>query len=145
MERTPEDFIKHQSLVHELIEYFRQEGFNVITADGIDGFSPPTELKNEGYGDQEDKVPDIFAFSLMDQRYVIGEAKTGADDFDTEESLTQYSVFADQLHPVLKKRALAFFIIPSGRTSEFQNIITHYVHREFWENIIVVQSKNWKE
>ncbi len=144
MKRAEEDFKKHQSLVLELINYFKQSGFNVVTADGIDGYSIPPELPNDGYGDQEDKIPDIYAFSLKDQRYIIGEAKTGNNDFDNDEAITQYCVFSDQLHPVLKKRAQVYFIIPSGRVSEFQSIITHYVHREYWENIVVVQSKLWE-
>jgi len=145
MDREAGDFMKHQSLIQELIDYFRQEGYNVMTADGIEGYSIPIELQNNGYGDQEDKIPDIYGFSLKDQRYIIGEAKTGANDFDTEESITQYNVFADQTHPVLNRQALAFFIIPSSKVGEFQSIITYYVHREYWQNIIVVQSKKWVE
>lgn len=145
MERDPNDFKKHQLLIRELIDYFRTLGFNVISADGIDGYSQPIELPNEGYGDQEDKVPDIYAFSLKDQRYIIGEAKTGKNDIDSEESITQYNVFADQLHPVLKRKALAYYIVPATKVGELQAVLTHYVHRELWENIIVVQSRIWEQ
>ncbi|MCX7983400.1 MAG: hypothetical protein N3A63_00625 [Bacteroidetes bacterium] len=141
MERELKDSKKHQLLVRELIDYFRSLGFHVITADGIDGYSQPPELHNDGYGDQEDKIPDIYAFSLKDQRYIIGEAKTGNNDIDTEESITQYNVFADQLHPVINRRALVYYIVPSSKVGELQAVLTHYVHRELWENIIVVQSR----
>jgi hypothetical protein len=143
--RSEEDQAKHQSLVSELVELFQHEGFNVSGADGIEGFYPPIELHNDGYGDQEDKMPDVYAFDEKEQQYIIGEAKTGKNDFESEHSLTQYNVFLDQIHPKTQKRARFFIIVPGSRVAEFNTLITHYIHYEFWSNLVIVQSKKLLE
>lgn len=143
--RSEKDRAKHHSLIDELVALFQREGFNISGADGIDGYYPPIELRNNGYGDQEDKMPDIYAFDPKEQRYIIGEAKTGDNDFETEHSLTQYNVFLDQMHPTSHVPTFVYFIVPMTRVVEFNTLMTHYIHRELWEKIIVVQSKQWLE
>jgi hypothetical protein len=143
--RSDEDQSKHQSLVAELVELFRHEGFDISGADGVEGFFPPVELRNDGYGDQEDKMPDVYAFDKKEQRYIIGEAKTDRDDFESDHSLTQYNVFLDQIHPKTQKHARFYLIVPASRVAEFNSLITHYIHYELWENIVIVQSKRWQD
>jgi hypothetical protein len=143
--RSDEDQSKHQSLVKELVELFQHEGFNISGADGVDGFYPPIELHNDGYGDQEDKIPDIYAFNEKEQCYIIGEAKTGKEDFETEHSLTQYNVFLDQIHPTTRKRSRFYIIVPASRVAAFNTLITHYIHYELWNHLVIVQSKRWLE
>ena len=143
--RSEADLAKHQSLVKELVEIFLKEGFRVSGAEGVEGFYPPMELHNDGYGDQEDKTPDVYAYDEKEHRFIIGEAKTGRDDFESDHSLTQYNVFLDQRNPRTNLHARLYIILPSSRLVEFNTLITHYIHRELWNNVILVQSKQWKE
>jgi hypothetical protein len=140
MLRTERDAKKHALLVGELVELFQQERFTIIGAEFSDEFPPPAPLPNDGYGDQEDKAPDVYAFDSARQRYVIGEAKTGTDDFQTEHSLTQFNVFLDQFQAGTGHQALLYVIVPSSLVPEFNTFITHYIHREYWQSIIVVSS-----
>jgi len=143
--RSPEDRTKHQSLIQELIDLFLHEGFSINGADDIEGYYPPIELRNDHYGDQEDKMPDIYAYDPQEGCYIIGEAKTGKNDFETEHALTQYNVYLDQIHPSIKKHARVYFIVPSLRVSEFNTLITHYLHPELWPYVVVVQSQQWQD
>lgn len=138
------DAEKHQLLIEELVQVFREQGFLVNSADGVEGFSRPMELHNDGYGDQEDKVPDVYAYDQSQKRNIIGEAKTGSNDFETEHALTQYNVFLDQVDKRTGTRALLYVIVPSLKVAEFNSFITHYIHREYWENIVVVSSSRWE-
>ena len=143
MIRKDADLEKHRSLVEELVEVFQHEGFTVSAADGVRGFLTPQELLNDGYGDQEDKAPDVYAYDAVSKRYVIGEAKTGDHDFENDHALTQYNVFLDQFHRRTGSPSVFYVIVPSGRVAAFQALITHYIHREYWHRIVVVSSSRW--
>ncbi len=143
--RSEEDQAKHLSLVSELVELFIHEGFSISGADGIEGYYSPTDLHNDGYGDQEDKMPDIYAFDDKEQTYIIGEAKTGRGDFESEHALTQYNVFLDQINPRTKKRARFYIIVPASRIAELNTLFTHYIHYELWDHLVIVQSKKWMD
>lgn len=143
--RSAEDAQKHQALVDELIGIFERDGFLVSEAEGRDDFHPPRELHNDGYGDQQDKAPDIYAYDPVNKFYIMGEAKTGAKDFETEHSLTQYNVFLDQADKRTGKRSRLYVIVPELQVPEFSALITHYIHREYWQNIVLVSSARWKE
>jgi len=139
------DAAKHLSLIEELIEVFQKEGFLVSAADGAKNFSSPMELHNEGYGDQEDKTPDVYAYDQSRRCYIIGEAKTGAGDLETEHALTQYNVFLDQFDKRSGNQAIFYIILPSGKVAEFNTLITHYIHRDYWGKIVLVSSSRWKD
>jgi hypothetical protein len=139
--RSDKDLANHQSLVAELVELFQRQGFTIAGADGIEGYFPPIELRNNGYGDQEDKMPDVYAFDAKERQYIIGEAKTGDGDFETEDSLTQYNVFLDQTHPASHVPDRVYFIVPALHVAEFNTLITHYIHRDLWDHIVIVPSK----
>ncbi len=143
--RSPEDTEKHQSLVDELIEIFQKEGFLISEAEQHEGFAPPRELHNDGYGDQQDKAPDIRAYNAKNKQQILGEAKTGLNDLETEHALTQYNVFLDQKDDRTGKSFKLYVILPSMKVPEFNTLITHYVHREYWENIVLVNSARWLE
>ena len=136
---------KHQSLVDELVEIFQQKGFSITEAEGQSEFQPPRGLHNDGYGDQEDKAPDVYAYDPENKVHILGEAKTGVDDFETDHALTQYNVFLDQEERRSGKRLKLFVIVPSTKVPEFNSLITHYIHRDYWRNIILVSSTRWKE
>ncbi|MGB2869452.1 MAG: hypothetical protein WBD36_13435 [Bacteroidota bacterium] len=140
--RKESDLTKHLALVQELVDIFLREEFLISGADGIDGYSPPLELRNEGYGDQEDKMPDVYAYDETRKCYIIGEAKTGAGDFESEHSLTQYNVFLDQFHRITGNQAILYVIVPASKIPEFNSLITHYIHPEYWKSIVLVSSTN---
>ncbi|HWP81221.1 MAG TPA: hypothetical protein VNN76_01045 [Bacteroidota bacterium] len=140
MARPQEDLEKHHALVIELLEIFKQENFKILAVEGLEGLPQPEPLHNDGYGDQEDKAPDIYAFDPVRKRYVIGEAKTGVADLETEHALTQYNVFLDQFHSSNRSQAVLYIILPSSRVPEFNSLITHYIHPDYWGNIVLVSS-----
>jgi hypothetical protein len=142
-DRTPEDAAKHQGLVEELVDLFRSAGFSVGSAAGVQGFSPPMELPNDGYGNQEEQAPDVYGYDAAEERYIIGLAKTGDGDLETEESLTQYNVFLDQFHHRSARRAMLYIIVPASVVAEFNTLITHYLHPDLWPNVVVVQSRKF--
>jgi len=136
---------KHQLLVAELVELFQKEKFSILGADGVAGFPFPQRLPNDGYGDQEPKSPDVYAFDPSTKRYVIGEAKTGDDDLETEHALTQYNVFLDQFDKYTRQQAKLYIILPPSKVAEFNTLITHYIHPDYWGSILIVQSRTVTE
>ena len=134
---------EHQLLIDELVEVFRKEGFRILGADGVAGISRVKMLPNDGYGDQQAKTPDVYAFDPKRQRHIIGEAKTGNGDLETEHALTQYNVFLDQFDRSTGKQALLYIILPPSCIPEFNTLITHYIHREYWGSIVLVSSTTW--
>lgn len=143
--RSTEGAQKHQSLIDELIGIFQRDGFLVSEAEGREDFHPPHKLHNDGYGDQEDKAPDIYGYDPTNKLYIMGEAKTGGNDFETEHALTQYNVFLDQVDRRTGNRLRLYVIVPEMKVPEFSTLITHYIHREYWQNIVLVSSSRWKE
>lgn len=130
----------HAALVAELLAIFRERGLRILGADGIEGYPRPQRLRNDGYGDQEPKAPDVYAYDEKEKRYVIGEAKTGDGDFETEHALTQYNVFLDQFDAATGHQARLFIIVPADKVAEFNTMITHYIHRDYWQSIVLVSS-----
>ena len=131
----------HQSLVEELVEIFKQKGFRILGAENVAGFAPAHPLPNDGYGDQEPKTPDIFAFDEKNRCYAIGEAKTGEGDLETDHALTQYNVYLDQFDNRAGTRATMYIILPATKIPEFNSLITHYIHPDYWNQIVVVTSQ----
>lgn len=140
-----QDTEKHLDLIAELLEIFKQEQFEILGVSGGMGYPEPLGLANDGYGDQEEKEPDIYAYDQKTKRYIIGEAKTGAGDFETEHALTQYNVYVDHSNKQTGVRSLLYVIVPASKVPDFNSLITHYIHREYWGNIILVSSKRWVE
>ena len=139
------DTEKHLELVTELVEVFKENGFEILGAVGGLGYAEPLGLPNDGYGDQEEKAPDVYAYDGKRRCYIIGEAKTGKGDFETEHALTQYNVYLDQVHRRSGQRAFLYVIVPSSKVPDFNALITHYIHRDFWGNIVLVSSHRLKE
>ncbi|MBI3586831.1 MAG: hypothetical protein HY088_06855 [Ignavibacteriales bacterium] len=137
------DVEKHQKLIEELVDIFRQQDYKLIGADGITGVPRVKKLHNDGYGDQENKSPDVYAYDEQRKRFIIGEAKTGDGDFETEHSLTEYNVFLDQFDTATGLQALLYVIVPSSKVPEFNMLITHYIHRDYWQSIVLVSSKKF--
>lgn len=138
--RSEDDQRVHAALIEELVSILTHEGFMVSAADGVSGYAAPFELTNDGYGDQEDKAPDVYAYDAGRKRYVIGEAKTGNGDLETNHALTQWNVYLDQKHASSGAPSLLYVILPSSKVPHFQALITHYIHREYWDRVVVVSS-----
>jgi len=138
-DRNDSDY--HQTLVEELVEIFRERGFRILGADNVAGCAPARPLPNDGYGDQEEKTPDVFAFDEKNGCYIIGEAKTGEGDLETDHALTQYNVYLDQFDNRKGTRATLYIILPADKVPEFNSLITHYIHPNYWTHIVVVTSQ----
>ena len=130
----------HRTLIAELLKIFVDRKYKILGVDGVSGYPPPRPLHNDGYGDQESKSPDIYAFDVETERFVIGEAKTGEGDFETEHSLTQYNVYLDQFDKKTGKQALVYIIVPAAALPEFNTLLTHYIHHEYWPSLVLVPS-----
>jgi hypothetical protein len=131
----------HQKLVEELVEILQERGFRILAAESVPQFPHPRPLPNDGYGDQEAKTPDVFAYDQMNRCFVIGEAKTGEGDLETEHALTQYNVYLDQFDSREGTRATLYIILPAGKVPQFTSLITHYIHPDYLKHIVVVTSR----
>jgi hypothetical protein len=136
---------KHAALVEELLAIFIERGFRILGADGADKYPMARPLHNDGYGDQENKAPDIYAYDEKRHCYIIGEAKTGHGDFETEHALTQYNVFLDQFDKTSSLQADLYVIVPASKVPEFNSLITHYIHPEYLQSVVVVSSKTLED
>ena len=132
---------KHSALIEELIAIFKGRNYRILGAFSVEGIPPVQPLPNDGYGDQQSKAPDIYAFDERSGCYIIGEAKTGEGDFETEHALTQYNVYLDQFDKSTGAPAVLFIIVPSSRVPEFNSLITHYIHPSYLSKIVVVSSE----
>lgn len=136
---------KHAALIEELLEIFSERGFRILGVDGIGEHPSTRPLHNDGYGDQENKTPDIYAYDDRRHCHIIGEAKTGQGDFETEHALTQYNVFLDQFDKTSGLQADVYIIVPASKVPEFNSLITHYIHPEYLQSIVVVSSKTLED
>ena len=136
-----DDAEKHTALIAELLALFKNRRYRILGAFAVEGVPAACPLPNDGYGDQEAKAPDIYAYDESSGCYIIGEAKTGAGDFETEHALTQYNVYLDQFDKSTGAPAVLFVIVPSSRVPEFNLLITHYIHPDYLSKIVVVSSE----
>lgn len=127
-------------LIEELLQHFLSEKYTIVGANGIEGYHSPEALYNDGYGDQK-KRPDIFAFDDINKRFVIGVVKADINDLETPHSLTQYDVFFDHKNAENGKPSQVCFILPPDSIAQFTAIITHYIHRDYWSNMMIIRSK----
>jgi hypothetical protein len=116
-------------LVEELLHYFVSEKYTIIGARDNEGYRTPEMLHNDGYGDQNNK------------RFVIGVVKATHDDLESPHSLTQYDVFFDHKNAQNGKPSQVCFLLPPGLIAQFTAIITHYIHRDYWNNMMIIRSK----
>lgn len=128
-------------LIEELVHHFVSENYTIIGARDVEGFRPPDAIHNDGYGDQKNKRPDVFAFDEVNQRFVIGVAKTDSDDLESPHSLTEYDVFFDHKNTQNGKPSQVCFLLPPDSIAQFTAIITHYIHRDYWSNMMIIRSK----
>ncbi len=131
----------HTRLLEELVHTLAERGYEILGTKSLEGFAPAPFLANDGFGDQEKKQPDVFALNSVDERFIIGLVKTGIHDLETQAALTEYDVFFDHVNPANGKRSQIYFMMPSPLIASFNGVITHYIHRDYWSNMVVVSSQ----
>lgn len=131
----------HNLLKDELLVYFEQEGFQILGVINSQKYPEPAFLHNDGYGDQEDKQPDILAFDSKQNCHVVGLVKETRAQLENEESQTQYNVFLDQKDITSLQPYRLYLIVPSSLAGEITSFLTHYIHREYWYRITIVVSE----
>lgn len=131
----------YSALVEELLQFFLSEKYTIVGAADIEQYPHPAALENDGYGDQQPKRPDVFAFDEINKRFVIGVVKITEDDLESAHSLTQYDVFFDHKNSANGKPSRVCFILPPESIAQFTGIITHYIHPDYWENLAIIRAK----
>lgn len=132
---------KRTLLLQELLDYFVELKFHILGARNVSGYREPRIIHNDGFGDQQDKQPDILALDETEERFLLGIVRTGDGDLDSEGSLTEYNVFLDQSDEVYGKPYRLYIITPSNYINDLTSLITHYIHREYWHKITFVSSR----
>jgi len=132
---------KRAGMTRELIDLFQEEGFRILGACGVAGYPSPAPIHNDGYGDQQDKVPDALAYDDQKKCFVIGLVITGDESLESEELLTEYNVFLDQKDAVTGEPHHLYILLPPALTSDLTALLTHYIHREYWHKLVLVPSE----
>jgi len=132
--------LQHLRLTQELLGYFQNEGYDILSTKDSSLYPQPHPLVNDGFGDQEDKTPDILAFDKVKNRYAVGLIITEDEDIESEELLTKYNVFLDQRDHTTGNDYLLVILAPSSRLNDLTRLLTHYIHREYWHRLIIISS-----
>jgi len=133
--------VDRSRLIEELVEYFITQHFTVHGAKGISGYKPPPIIPNDGFGDLKPRVPDVAGLDREKQRIVFGIIRETKEELDAEQSLTDYNVFLDHMHGARDQASVLVVLLPSLLITDFTNILTHYIHREYWHRVVAVSSR----
>jgi hypothetical protein len=133
--------IGRRHLVEELVEYFLSQGFTVHGAKGLERYNPPPAIPNDGFGDRRTRIPDVIGMDREKRRIVFGIIRETRKELDSERSLTDYNVFLDHHHDAGAQASVLVVLLPSSLIADFTNIITHYVHREYWHRVVPLSSR----
>ncbi len=143
---TPPDLtgplVERSKLVAELIDYFIAEGYFVHAASGVEGYKNPSPLFNDGFGKALPRRPDVVAYDSKNKRVVFGIVRSDRKSLDSEDSLEEYNVFLDHNARMRQQASLLYVLIPPALVQEFTAMITHYIHRDYWDRIIPVTAKD---
>jgi hypothetical protein len=132
---------EYNVLKNELLAYFNKERFRIFGVKESNEYPAPSFLDNDGYGDQQDKQPDILAFDDVNECFVVGLIKLTKKSLEAEDSQTEYNVFLDQKEIQNGQPYRLYIIVPSILSHEITGFMTHYIHREYWYRITIVVSK----
>jgi hypothetical protein len=125
-------------LLHQLHDFFRSSGFEIHGAVGIEGIPLPPFITNDGYGSGKDRQPVFIGFDPVERRIVFGLIREKRSELDSEESLEEYNVFLDHNAGRGSQASAVYVIMPAELMTEFGDIVSHYVHREYWGRIVGV-------
>jgi hypothetical protein len=132
--------VDRSRLVEELVEYFASQEFTVHGARGLRGYTPPPPISNDGFGDLKPRVPDVAGLDRKKQRIVFGIIRETKQELDAEQSLADYNVFLDHRQSAGDQASGLVVLLPSSLLADFTEILTHYIHREYWHRVTVVAS-----
>ncbi|HCV42748.1 MAG TPA: hypothetical protein DGH68_04640 [Bacteroidetes bacterium] len=133
--------IDHSLLVEELAQYFLTHRYTVHGAKGLNSYPAPPSIPNDGFGDLKPRVPDVVGLDQENKRIVFGIVRETRKDLDTEESLTDYNVFLDHRHAAANQASTLVVLLPPSLLADFTDILTHYIHREYWHRVTTVVSR----
>ncbi len=125
--------------VDELVALFKSRGYELHGAIGMEGREPPA-IRNDGFGSGQARRPQVIGFDTEARRIVFGLIRVNREDLASEESLEEYNVFLDHNAGRGKQASLVLVLMPAALIVEFTAIISHYIHREYWDRIIPVAS-----
>jgi hypothetical protein len=125
-------------LLTKLHATFQSAGFDIRGAHGIDGVPPSPLIPNDGFGSGKDRRPDLIGFDPEKRRIVFGLVREKREELDSEESLEDYNVFLDHNAGLGDRASAVYVIMPAELTADFSDIVSHYIHREYWGRIIGV-------
>jgi hypothetical protein len=126
------------SLLDQLHAFFLSSGFEVHGALGIHGVAPPPFIPNDGYGTGRNPQPSLIGFDPLQRRIVFGLVRERRADLDSEESLEEYNVFLDHNTRLGPRASAVYVIMPGEFLTDFGDIVSHYIHREYWGRIVGV-------
>lgn len=133
--------IERPQLVEELVDYFLSQQFSVHRAKGVEGYESPPAIHNDGFGDLRPRVPDVIGVEEKSKRIAFGIVRTTRAELDSEDSLTEYNVLLDHKHQAGDQSSLLVVLLPPSLIPDFTNILTHYIHRDYWYRVITVGSR----
>jgi hypothetical protein len=133
--------IERNQFVEELIEYFLSQKYVVHGALGTQGYEPPPAIRNDGFGDLHARVPDVIGLDREKKRIVFGIVRENREELDAEKSLTDYNVYLDHNHAAGDNASQLVVLLPSSLITDFNTILTHYIHREYWHRVTTVTSR----
>ncbi len=98
----------------------------------------PPEIPNSGFGSGRARRPQVIGFDPAKKRIVFGIIREDSKSLDSEESLEEYNVFLDHNASLGERASLIIVLLPAPLVPEFNSLITHYIHREYWYRIITL-------
>lgn len=127
---------ERRHMIRAMAENFRKNDITVHSAVDIDGLPLPKLFPNPGFGDQRRKQPHVLGVHNKTGELYIGLVKTKGDDLTDESSLTEYDLYMDL---TLRQDGIRFCIMMhEHRVQHFNSFITHYLHPDFWPNMMVI-------
>ena len=128
-------------MIEELVEFFLSEHITIQGAKDVEGFKSPPAIMNDGYGDQRPRTPDLIGLDKEKRKVIFGIVKCERSELDSEEALTEYNVFLDHRSERGGDASVLYVLLRDELLNDFQGIITHYIHREYWHRILPIVSK----
>ena len=126
-----------RNLILKLLDYFLSEGFTVHGARDVDGYKLPPLMKNDSFGKLLPHRPDVIAMDPK-RRIVFGIVRETRSELDCEDSLEEYNLYLDHNAALGEQASVVYVMMPQQLVGEFTDIITHYIHREYWARITPV-------
>ncbi len=127
---------ERRTMIQALAENFKINDITIHAAVDIEGLPLPKLFPNPGFGDQRRKQPHILGVHNKSGELYIGLVKTKDDDLTDESSLTEYDLYMDM---TMKQEGIRFCIMMhEHRIQHFNSFITHYLHPDFWPNMMVI-------